>query len=110
LSVEYRRGHRASEVGKNLQILGAGVQHLDQRAIVQQVQQRRQIIQCQWIDTGQPSGNPDLYQTQPRIVTLLPNELRVEGEPGISPDRRAETLQLIGLIDVLEVPLLLLRR
>ena len=103
LGIEHRGGQAAPEVKEDLHILPSGMHDLGDALIVDNIEQWRQVSQCQRIDTGNNVGGRNLQQAELRIIGFFAEELGIQCYPVSSSERGTETIERIGRIDIQNV-------
>ena len=99
LGVEHRAGQVAAQVEKDLQILPRGVHHQGHGGVVEDVQQRVDVLQRQRIDAGDQFVAGDLDQTELGVIGLFAQEFGIQRQRLAAAQAVAEGGQRLGGID-----------
>ena len=82
LGIEHGGRQTSVYLVEDLEILASGMQLLDCAAVRQDVHQRREGLDCKWVDAGQHTGCRYLHQAQLRVEAAAAFEFGVQCQPG----------------------------
>ncbi len=99
LGIEDRPGQVAAQVIEDLHVLTTGVHDLGDGRRIEQGEERPEVVDGQRIDTPGRVRIGDLDQAQARVVGLLAQEFRVDGQPFRLGETAAGLAEGLGRLD-----------